>query len=138
MNDIDRKARALVEKINIELRHLGSGTIVSTGMAKTEDTGEMYHTVEISMGACKYLSYSSQNWVGIKTFLQGMLLVCQLASGNYRLKPLTEIARRQMPVSIIPRLLREDAVGPKVRNRPDKTMLAGVHPRFAFHRSKFK
>lgn len=138
MNEIDKKVQSLVEKINIELRQLGSETIIAVGRARAEDTGEHYHTVEVGMGPCRYLAYSSQNWVGIKTFLQGAFSLCQLVSGNYRLKPINEIARRQMPTSIIPRLLKQNAIGPKKRTRPDMTMMAGTHARFAYHRNKYK
>lgn len=137
MNDIDRKVHSLVEKINIEFRQLGSETHIHIDKMVTEDTHELYHTVEVRMGACSYLAYSSPSWVGIKTFLQGMLITCQLVSGNYRLKPLSELARRQMPVSVIPRLLQSDVIAIKPSKRERRVVNARTHPRFAFQRTKY-
>ena len=137
MNDVDKKVQNLVEKINIELRQMGSDTKICIDKMVTEDTQELYHTIEVHMGACAYLAYSSPNWVGIKTFLQGSLVIAQLVSGNYRLKPLSELARRQMPVSIIPRLLQQNVVGPEP-SRKKKAIKAISHPRFILHRNKYR
>lgn len=138
MNDIDRKVHSLVEKINIELLQMGSDTKICIDKMVTEDTQELYHTIEVHMGACAYLAYSSPNWVGIKTFLQGMLITCQLVSGNYRLKPLSEIARRMMPQSIIPRLSGESAIAATESRHKRTRMNSRIHPRFSFQRNKFK
>ena len=138
MNEIDRKVNSLVEKINIELRQMGSDTKICIDKMVTEDTQELYHTIEVHMGACAYLAYSSPNWVGIKTFLQGGLVMAQLVSGNYRLKPLSELARRMMPHSIIPRLSGESTVAAEGPRCKRMRMNPKMHPRFSFQRNKFK
>ena len=138
MNDVDRKVHKMLERINVELGKLGSTATVSTGTMTTEDTGEPYSTVEFKIGAGEYLAYSSPNAVGIKTFLQGALVAIQLVSGDYRLKPLSEIARRMMPQSIIPRLSVENTVAAD-KPRCKKTCVnPKTHPRFSFHRNKFR
>lgn len=136
MNDVDKKVSKLLEKINFEMQKLGATTVVTIGQMTTEDTGELYWTIEIKMGAGAYLAYSSPNYVGIKTFLQGFLISLQLVSGEYRLKPLSELARRMIPQSIIPRLSGKNVIG--AREQGQKTRIcAKTHPRFSFHRNKF-
>lgn len=138
MNDVDRKVHKMLERINVELGKLGSTATVSTGTMTTEDTGEPYSTVEFKIGAGEYLAYSSPNAVGIKTFLQGVLVAVQLISGGYRLKPLSEIARRMMPQSIIPRLSGESAIAATESRHKRTRMNSRTHPRFSFQRNKFK
>ena len=138
MNDVDRKVHKMLERINVELGKLGSTATVSTGTMTTEDTGEPYSTVEFKIGAGEYLAYSSPNAVGIKTFLQGVLVTVQLMSGNYRLKPLSELARRMMPQSIIPRLSGESTVAAEGPRCKRMRMNPKMHPRFSFQRNKFK
>ena len=138
MNDVDRKVHKMLERINVELGNLGSTATVSTGTMTTDDTGELYSTVEFKIGAGEYLAYSSPNAVGIKTFLQGVLVTVQLMSGNYRLKPLSELARRMMPQSIIPRLSGENAIATTEPCHKRTRMNPRIHPRFSFQRNKFK
>ena len=138
MNDVDKKVHKMLERINVELGKLGSTTTVTVGQMTTEDTGELYSTVEFKIGAGEYLAYSSPNAVGIKTFLQGALVAVQLVSGDYRLKPLSELARRMMPQSIIPRLSGENAIATTEPRHKRTRMNSRIHPRFSFQRNKFK
>lgn len=138
MNDIEKKTKNLVDKINNELKKLGSTTRMLVGQTITEDTGEFYSTVEVNMGGQSvYRAYASPNAVGIKTFLQGILASLQLVSGNYRMKPLSEIARRRLPDSIIPRLSHESAVAARPAMGKKARLDAAKSPRFALQRSKY-
>ena len=137
MGDIDKKVKSLVDKINTELEGLGSRTRFRTGEMVTEDTGEKFSTVEIKIGPAPYVAYSSPNYVGIKTFLQGVYISLTLSAGTYRLKPMNEFARRQTPESIIPRLCQENTVAAEPRARQTKRLDAAKHPRFAYQRSKY-
>ncbi len=138
MSDVDKKVKGLIEKINDELSSLGSETRVVLGVFTTEDTGEKYVSVEVKMGRASYLAYSSPNSVGVKTFLQGMLTTIQLVSGNYRLKPMTELSRRLVPTSIIPAMHRKELREIPKPDLAKRKIDASVHPRFELIRNKYR
>lgn len=137
MGDIDKKVKSLVDKINTELEGLGSRARFRIGEMITDDTNEKYSTVEIKIGPAPYMAYSSPNYVGIKTFLQGVYVSLTLSTGTYRLKPMSEFARRQIPESIIPRLCQQSVVAAGPSKRERKVVNARTHPRFAFQRTKY-
>jgi len=134
MNDVDRKIKTLVAKINDELNTLGTNADISIGSMVTEDTSENYITVQVGIGSAVFAAHASSNPVGIKTFLQGFMLASQLMTGNYRMKPLNEYSRRHSPSSII--LKRNPEIKRGSMSAPS-SIKPRTHPRFTYLRNKF-
>jgi len=118
MNDIDKKLTLLLQNLGVELSALGSSATIYCGETITEDTRERYHTVNIRMEeGVEFICHSSSNVVGIKTFLQGLLVMTRLMTGNYKLKPTSELARSYEACSIIPRIFERSMGGAPVTPR---------------------